>query len=245
MDLSGLFLGACAGLVATTVGASGVLAFKRVHTRFYATLVAFCAGMMGFSALEMINESHALTGHRLALASLLMGMTAFLVLGKLLPHAHFLLTGNELPDAKRKITLLIGTIMLHNIPEGFAIASAFATSSSLGWLVTLSIAFQDVPEGLIVGVSMACLGVSTRRSFLCGVLSGIVEFAAAIGGFLLLRVVAGATPLALGFSGGAMAFVILSELLPDAIQAEGRYAALAALIGGFVAAYGFATLVGF
>jgi ZIP family zinc transporter len=245
MDFTGLLLGACAGLIATTVGASGVLAFKRIYTRFYATIVAFCAGMMGFSALEMINESHALTGHRLALASLLVGMTAFLVLGKLLPHAHVLLTGSELSDAKRKVALLIGTITIHNIPEGFAIASAFATSSSLGWLVTLSIALQDIPEGLIVAVSMACLGVSTRRSFLCGVMSGVVEFSAAIGGFLLLRVVASATPLALGFSGGAMAFVILSELLPDAIQAEGRYAALASLIAGFVTAYGFAALVGF
>ena len=68
MDFMGLFLGACTVLIATTAGAAGVLAFKRIQPRYYATLVAFCAGMMGFSALEMIDESHALSGHRLALA---------------------------------------------------------------------------------------------------------------------------------------------------------------------------------
>lgn len=56
MDFMGLFLGACTVLVATSVGAAGVLALKRIDSRFYATLVAFCAGVMGFSALEMIGR---------------------------------------------------------------------------------------------------------------------------------------------------------------------------------------------
>ena len=245
MNSMQLFLGACTVLMATTLGAAGVLVFKKIDRRFYATLVAFCAGVMGFSALEMINESHALSGHRMALVSLLVGMIAFLILDKLMPHAHLILTGNKMPHVKRKVALLVGTITIHNIPEGFAIASAFATSSSLGWLVTLSIALQDIPEGLVVAAPVACYGVSTKRSFLWGVFSGVVEFIAAIGGFLLLRTISNATPLALGFSGGAMAYVILSELLPDAMRAESRFAALAAFISGIAAAYGFAVLIGF
>jgi ZIP family zinc transporter len=245
MDFIELFLGACTALIATTLGAAAVLAFKRINERFYASVVAFCAGMMGFSALEMINESHALSGHRMALACLLVGMTTFLILGKLLPHAHMVLTGREMSNAKRKVALLVGTITIHNIPEGLAIASAFASSSSLGWLVTLSIALQDIPEGLIVAAPMACYGVATRRSFLWGAFSGVVELVAAIGGFLFLRMVSSATPLALGFSGGAMAYVILSELLPDAMQAESRYEALAAFIVGIAAAYGLAVMIGF
>ena len=181
----------------------------------------------------------------MALASLIVGMIVFLILDKLMPHAHLVLTGNKMPHVKRKVALLVGTITIHNIPEGFAIASAFATSSSLGWLVTLSIALQDIPEGLVVAAPVACYGVSTKRSFLWGVFSGVVEFIAAIGGFLLLRTISNATPLALGFSGGAMAYVILSELLPDAMRAESRFAALAAFISGIAAAYGFAVLIGF
>jgi len=245
MNFTGLFLGACTVLAATTLGAAGVLAVTKINSRFYATLVAFCAGVMGFSALEMIGEAHALVGHRLALASLLSGMIVFLILDKLLPHAHMVMTGNRMPGAKRKVALLVGTITIHNIPEGFAIASAFATSTSLGWLVTLSIALQDIPEGLIVSAPLACYGVTTKRSFMWGAFSGLVEFMAAIGAFLFLRAVSSATPLALGFSSGAMTYMILSELLPDAMQAESRYAALAAFIVGIASAYGFAALIGF
>lgn len=245
MDFMHLFFGACAVLAATSLGAAGVLVFDRIAPAFYATVVSFCAGMMGFSALEMLNEAHTISGHRVALASLLMGMAAFLVLDKLLPHVHMALRGAEMSGAKRKVAMLVGTITIHNIPEGFAVAAAFAGSSSLGWLVTLSIALQDIPEGLIVSAPVACYGVATRRSFFWGVVSGLVEFAAAIGGYLFLRAVSSATPFALGFSGGAMAYVILSELLPDAMQAENRYVALGAFIAGIGAAYGFAAAIGF
>lgn len=245
MDFTGVFWGACTVLVATTLGAAGVLLLGKVDRRVYATLAAFCAGVMGFSALEMIDESHALSGHRMALAGLLAGMIAFLALDKLLPHAHMVLTGREISRSKRKVTLLVGTITIHNIPEGLAIASAFATSSSLGWLVTLSIALQDIPEGLIVSTPVACYGVSSKRSFLWGVFSGLVEFLTALVGFLFLSAVSTAIPLALGFCGGAMLYVILSELLPDAMQMESRYVALGAFIAGIAAAYGFSLLIDF
>lgn len=237
-----LFLGACTVLLATTLGAAGILAFKNKGSTFYATLLAFCAGVMGFSAYEMIVQSHALAGHRLALASLIVGMLVFLALDKIMPHVHMALTGNEMSGPKRKVALLIGTIILHNIPEGFAVASAFASSTSLGWLVTLSIALQDIPEGLIVAAPMACYGVTTRRSFLWGMFSGVVEFVAAIGGFLILRVISQATPLALGFSAGAMTYVVLGELLPDAFRAESRVAALGAFIAGIAVIYGLSLL---
>jgi ZIP family zinc transporter len=245
MDFLGLMLGACVVLVATSLGAAGVFAFKQIGSRLFALIVAFCAGVMAFSSMEMISEAHVLAGDRVAFAGLLAGMAAFLAIDKLLPHAHMALLGIEMPHTKRKAALLVGTITIHNIPEGFAIASAFAGSTSLGWLVTLSMALQDVPEGLIVAAPVACYGVATRRSFAWGVLSGVVEFVAAIGGFLFLRFVSAATPFALGFSGGAMTYVILSELLPDAMQAENRLVALAAFVVGFAAAYGFAALIGF
>jgi len=245
MDFIRLLLGACTVLIATSVGAAGVFAFKRIDNRTFALIVAFCAGVMTFSSLEMIDEAHTLAGHRIALAGLLAGMVAFLAVDKLLPHAHMALLGVEMPHTKRKVALLVGTITIHNIPEGFAVASAFAGSPSLGWLVTMSIALQDIPEGLIVSAPVACYGVATRRSFFWGVYSGVVEFAAAIGGFLFLRFMSKATPLALGFSGGAMAYVVLSELLPDAMQAENRVAALAAFVLGFATVYGFGALIGF
>ncbi|MEI6634186.1 MAG: ZIP family metal transporter [Chlamydiota bacterium] len=240
-----VFLAGCTALAATTLGAAGVFVIRKIPPALYATVVSFCAGMMGFSALEMLNEAHSLGGHRTALAGLIAGMVAFLVMDKLMPHVHMALRGAEIGEAKKKVAMLVGTITIHNIPEGFALAAAFAGSASLGWLVTLSIALQDIPEGLIVSAPAACYGVETRRSFFWGVLSGLVEFASAIAGFLFLRAMSAATPFALGFSGGAMTYVIFSELLPDAMQAENRYVALGAAIAGFAAAYGFGALIGF
>jgi len=231
-------------MLATALGAAGVFAVKRMPPTLLPLILAYSAGMMALSAFEMLNESHALTGHRLALTGMAVGMVVLFLLAKALPHAHLMLLRSELPPAKRKIAILVGTITLHNIPEGFAIASAFADSSSLGWLVAVSIALQDIPEGLIVSMPAACYGATPRRSFLWGVFSGAVEFVAAIASFFCLTAVSAATPFALGFSGGAMFYVVLFELLPDAMQGEGRQKAVAAFIVGVVTAVVLSALVG-
>ena len=78
----GLVLGACTAMIATALGAAGVLAFKRVDSRFPALALALSAGMMVFAVIEMLNASHSMLGHRMALASLLVGMLAFYVMDK-------------------------------------------------------------------------------------------------------------------------------------------------------------------
>ncbi|MDD4872130.1 MAG: ZIP family metal transporter [Kiritimatiellae bacterium] len=245
MDTVGLILGASLAMLATSVGAAGVLAFKKVNDHLYSRIIAFSAGMMAFSAFEMIMESHAAVGHRMAVAGVLIGIITFAVLDKLLPHTHQLLLGSEMPDTKRKAALLVGTITIHNIPEGFAIASAFADSSALGWLVAISIALQDIPEGMIVSAPVACYGATRKRAFLWGAFSGLVEFIGAIVGFLFLKFATTTTPFALGFSGGAMFCVILLELLPDALQTENRHGAVAMFIVGLILAYSLSILIGF
>ena len=149
-----------------------------------------------------------------------------------------------MPGPKRKAALLAGTIILHNIPEGFAIAAAFAASSSLGWLVATSIAMQDIPEGLIVAVPLACYGLSRYRSFLWGVFSGLVELIAALAGFFVLHSVSAAMPYALGFSSGAMLYVVVFELLPDALQSEQRSLVASSFLLGAAIAYALSMLVG-
>lgn len=240
----GLLLGAAVVLAATSLGASGVFVFGRTGTRLYPYAIAFCAGMMAFSALEMADESHALSGHRAALVSFLVGLLAFVVLDRALPHAHMMICGSSMPEARRKVTLLVGTITLHNIPEGLAIASAFATSTGLGWLVTSSIALQDIPEGLIAAAPIACYGVATRRSFAWGAFSGVVEAAAALSGFLVLQALPPISRLSLGFSAGAMTYVIVSELMPDALQSGSKFRALASFVSGMAVGGGFAALLG-
>jgi ZIP family zinc transporter len=244
MNISGVVPGALTVAGATAIGAGGVFVLKRLSGLLHATIVAGCAGMMTFCAVEMMIEAHSLAGHRVAFTSLLVGLAVFALLDRLLPHAHLALVGAELPPVKRKAALLISAMTLHNIPEGFAVAAAFADSVSLGWLVTLCIASQDIPEGLVVAAPIACHGAPAWRCFLWGLFSGLVEAAAAIGGFLFLRAVTAVTPAALGFSAGTMAYVTFFELLPDAFRVERRQRVMLAFVIGCAVAFGMAILAG-
>jgi len=245
MAFSDLLLGASLAFAATTAGAALVLPVKGMDGRLFALLASFSGGVMAFSALEMLTQSHAISGDLTALAGLALGLCAFYVIERLLPHAHAFMGRAPLAKEKKKAALLAGTITLHNIPEGFAIASAFAASPPLGWLVAGTIAIQDFPEGLIVSAPLMAYGIGKRHSFFWGAFSGLVEFLAAMAGFLFLSAVAAATPFALAFSAGAMAFVTFSELLPDSLRACGIARALASFALGVFAAFGLASLMAF
>jgi ZIP family zinc transporter len=227
-----LLLGASLAFFATAAGAALVLPIKDIKGNLFALLASFSGGVMAFSALEMLLQSHALSGDITALAGLALGLCAFFILEKLLPHAHAFVSKAPMEKGKKKAALLAGTITLHNIPEGFAIASAFAASPPLGWLVACTIAIQDFPEGLIVSAPLYAYGMGNRHSFFWGAFSGFVEFLAAVAGFVFLSAVAAATPFALAFSAGAMVFVTFSELMPDAFRAgDRRQVALVFLLG--------------
>jgi len=238
-----LSLGAALAFAATTAGAALVLPAKALKERLYALLIAFSAGIMAYSAWEMFLQSSSLVGAMPALGWWAAGVGMFFLLDHLLPHAHAFVNKvphHTLPHEKRKAALLATTITMHNIPEGFAIASAFAVSSPLGWLVATTIAIQDFPEGLIVSAPLMAYGVGARHSFFWGAFSGFIEFLAAIFGFLFLSAVAAATPLALAFSSGAMAFVTFVELLPDAWRAGDRLRVVLAFAAGAAVAYALA-----
>lgn len=245
MAFTDLALGASLALLATSLGAAGVFGFKRISCAAYSLIISFCAGVMAFSAVEMLAKSQMLLGTHTAVFGFAVGFLSFFVVEKILPHAHMVIRRRKMPDSKKKAALMTGTITIHNIPEGFAIASAFAGSPTLGWLVATSIALQDIPEGLVISAPLVCYGVSTRRSFALGVFSGIVEFAAALLGYILLRVVTEATPFALAFSSGAMSFVVVSELLPDALRSGERSSVVLCLMGGLATAFALASVLGF
>ncbi|MCX8194801.1 MAG: ZIP family metal transporter [Candidatus Micrarchaeota archaeon] len=236
MDFLGLLLGAGLAFAATSLGAAGVIFFKKFGCEKHAAILAFCAGVMAFSAFEMFIQSREQLGLLDSFGALAVGMGLFLVIEKTLPHAHMLLRKRELAQSKKKAALVAGTITLHNVPEGFAIASAFASSSPLGWLVSVSIALQDAPEGMVVAAPLACYGMETKRAFMFGAFSGFVEFAAAIVGFLFLSAIDYLTPLSLAFSAGAMLYVVFFELLSDALTGKQRLWAMAAFVSGIVAA---------
>ncbi|MFH1779577.1 MAG: ZIP family metal transporter [Candidatus Micrarchaeota archaeon] len=244
MELISLVLGAFTAMLATALGAAGVFFFKCLNKRNVSILLSFSAGVMLFSSIEMLLQARN-SSDLTAIMGFLAGVIVLLVFECLIPHVHMLLKKENISSAKKKAVLLVGSISLHNIPEGFAIASAFIYSTPLGWLVAASIALQDIPEGFLVSGPLACYGVKSKRSFIFGVLSGVIEFASAIVGFLFLSFVVTVVPFALAFSAGAMAFVVFVELLPDAMAGEFKKIALFSLVFGLITAFSLASLFGF
>ncbi|MFH1222164.1 MAG: ZIP family metal transporter, partial [Candidatus Micrarchaeota archaeon] len=240
-----LILGAAVACLATSLGSLAILPFKHTNKRINAIMLAFAAGVMAFSAVEMFGQSHKAIGDLPAAAGFLVGVLFLFAVEKTLPHIHFMLSKKELAHPKKKAALIAGSIALHNVPEGFAIAAAFANSTPLGWLVTAAISLQDVPEGLMVSAPLASYGLDKKTAIGFGIFSGIIEFAAAVVGFVLISLALAVAPAALAFSAGAMTYVVFVELLPDAfVRPQERVAAISFIIGVAIA-FGLAVLLGF
>ena len=228
---------------ATSAGAAAVFAFLRVGSRAYAALMSFSAGVMAYSALEMMIGARSSLGGAGLFAFFAAGVALLLVLEKSLPHLHPHFRRDGVTLAGRKPALVAGTVALHNIPEGFAIASAFAGSPALGWTVTSAMALQDISEGLMVSAPMACYGMRLGRCFKFGALSGLIEAVSAIVGYLFLASLSWLTPFGLAFSAGAMAYVVFVELLPDAFIAGQRRVAALSFFAGAACAFGLAAVL--
>lgn len=240
-----VFAGAFVAMLATSVGAALVLLVKRTDCHFYSFMLAFAAGVMFFSAWEMVNESLVGTSLEVVLLGVAVGIAFIAILERFIPHIHMLVRKKEITASKKKAALLVGTITLHNLPEGLAIASAFAASGPLGWLVAGAMALQDIPEGFMISAPLYCYGVKGSRAVGMGVFSGFVEFAAAVVGFFFLSAFAFLIPFGLSFSAGAMLFLVFVELMPDAMANKNERNAVLSFIGGAALAFGLATLLGF
>lgn len=238
-----IILGALLVLFATSAGAAVVLFFGCMDDRRNAAMLAFAAGAMAYSAMEMLSEAHATSGDFEMLAGFAVGIGVLMLSEKFLPHVHQHITREELAHSKKKVILIGGAIAIHNIPEGLAVATAFAASNPLGWFVATTIAIQDVPEGLLIAAPLACYGMSKGKAMLFGILSGVAEAAAALIGFMFLSAFAPIIPGALAFSAGAMAYVVLVELMPDAFAKGMERMGAVAFVAGAALAFGIAALV--
>jgi ZIP family zinc transporter len=227
-----VLLGAFIVFIATSAGALAVVKLKCPGKQWYGAAIAFSAGIMAFSAVEMLSEAHDMAGDWNVLLGVALGAGALLLTEMALPHVHFHLRKKELEKSKKKTLLIVGALAIHNIPEGFAIASAFAGSASLGWFITAVIGMQDIVEGALVAIPLACYGLRNRDSFGYGSLSGLIEALAAIAGYAFLSMTAFLVAPGLAFAAGAMAYVVLAELAPDAFQKGNERVGAAWFIAG-------------
>lgn len=232
IDVIKTILGLLIPFVGTAAGAACVFFMrKELSLNVQRALTGFAAGVMTAAAIwSLIIPSMEQSRHLGKLAFLpafigfWFGILFLLILDKVTPHLHRNADQQEGPKKGfSKNTMMVLAVTLHNIPEGMTIGvvyAGFLTRSpeiTLGGAVALSIgiALQNFPEGAIISMPLHAEGVSRKKSFGYGVLSGVVEpiFGALTAAFAWL--VVPAMPYLLAFAAGAMFYVVVEELIPE------------------------------
>ena len=217
----------------TALGSAMVFFMKKeMNGRLQKVLLAFASGVMIAAsvwsllipAIDMAEQKGGVSWLPPAVG-FLFGMGFLLALDTLTPHLHFTDDKPEgVPAHLKKTTMLVLAVTLHNIPEGMAVGVTFAGALTDNPAMTLAgafalsvgIAIQNFPEGAIISMPLKSQGISKRRAFVYGALSGIVEPVAAFITILLTGLVVPLLPYLLAFAAGAMIYVVVEELIPEA-----------------------------
>lgn len=164
-----------------------------------------------------------------ALVGFLLGILFLFILDKVTPHLHAMAQTPEGPKSRISRTMmLVFAVTLHNIPEGMAVGVVFGGiingSSTLSmadaFALSIGIAIQNFPEGAIISMPLRTEGNARFKSFVYGTLSGAVEPIAGILTILLMGFIVSLLPYFLAFAAGAMIFVVVEELIPEATRNE-------------------------
>lgn len=237
--------------LATAAGAAMVFLFKgTIHNGFRRAFLGFAAGVMVAAsvwsllipAIEMAEEQGR-TGWLPAAGGFVLGALFLLALDSLLPHLH---PGSKdaegIPTRWGRSTLLVLAVTLHNIPEGMAVGLACALAAGGSQTVTvasaltlaLGMGLQNFPEGAAVSLPLRQEGASRARSFWMGAFSGLVEPLGGVVAVLVAGRFVPALPWMLAFAAGAMVYVVVEELIPEAHLGEHSHTGTGGVLLGFL-----------
>ena len=218
----------------TALGAAGVFFARQLNRRILDAMLGFAAGVMIAAsfwsllapAIEM-TEQQGQPGWLPAVIGFLAGGLFLWAIDHLLPHLHLgepLEAAEGLKTTWRRSVLLVTAITLHNFPEGLAVGVAFGAAAAglpaatIAGAIALAvgIGLQNFPEGLAVALPLRREGLSRWKSFLYGQASGTVEPIAGVLGAAAVLLMQPLLPYALSFAAGAMIYVVVEELIPEA-----------------------------
>ena len=244
------FIGIMIPFIGTTLGAAMVYLMRGdIKPSVQKALLGFAAGVMiAASVWSLLIPSMDMSADMNKLAFIpaavgfALGILFLLSLDKIIPHMHLDNEVEGVSSKLKKTTMLILTVTLHNIPEGMAVGVVFAgfmTGNTditfLGALsLSIGIAIQNFPEGAIISMPLKNEGISKTKSFIYGTLSGIVEPIAAFLTILLSSVIVPLLPYLLSFAAGAMIYVVVEELIPEANEGEHSNIATIGFAVGFL-----------
>ena len=234
-------------LTALGVGASTVFGaligflFKKLSHGFSDIILSFAAGvMLAAAVLGLILPSLEYGGRYpllVTVAGLFAGALFLNVIDKIVPHLHKMVGGdNEAHDNARlsKVLLFVAAIAIHNLPEGIAAGVGFGSGDNgRALLIAGGIALQNIPEGMVIIGPMLSAGVSAKKTFVCALLTGVVEVVGTFIGYGTVSIASVILPFALSFAGGTMLYVISDEMIPETHAHGSQRGATYALLLGF------------
>ena len=217
----------------TALGAAMVFFMKnKINKKVEKILLGFASGVMIAASVWSLlipsidmAEGQGVIAWIPAAVGFLFGIVFLLVLDSIIPHLHLNSDKPEGVESKlKKTTMLVLAVTLHNIPEGMAVGVTFAgalignagITIAGAFALAIGIAIQNFPEGAIISMPLRAEGTSKPKSFLYGMLSGIVEPIGAVITILLTSLVVPILPYLLSFAAGAMIYVVIEELIPEA-----------------------------
>ena len=246
-----LAVGLLLPFLGTTLGAACVFFMKgQMKPLVQKMLLGFASGVMVAAsvwsllipAMDM-SEEMGKYAFIPAAAGFLLGILFLLGMDRAVPHLHMGAECAEGPKCSlKKTTMLVLAVTLHNIPEGMAVGVVFAGMLSQNTEITVAgafalsvgIAIQNFPEGAIISMPLKSEGTGKGKAFLYGMLSGAVEPVAAVITILLAGFITPGLPYLLSFAAGAMLYVVVEELIPEASEGEHSNIGTIGFAAGFV-----------
>lgn len=249
MDYVTVAQGLLIPFLGTVLGASLVFFLRReIPLRLSKVLVGFAAGVMISAsfwgllqpALEEASDMGTFAFVPAAVG-FLAGMGFLLLLDVVTPHMHFDMQDEGPKTGLKHTTKLVLAVTIHNIPEGMAVGVVLAdwligggVSQAGALALAIGIAIQNFPEGAIVSTPLLAEGMPKGRTFLCGVLTGVVEPIAGLITVLAASAVVPIMPYLLAFAAGAMVYVVVEELIPEMSEGLHSNTGTIAFAVGFV-----------
>ena len=231
-----IVIGILIPFIGTSLGAAMVFFLKNeISDKLKRILTGFAAGVMVaasfWSLLQPALESSESMGRFAfipAAIGFMVGIGFLLLLDVITPHMHMNSEGEGPKSSLKRTTKLILAVTLHNIPEGMAVGVVYANlvagsslvSAAGALALAIGIAIQNFPEGAIVSMPLLDTGISRKKAFTYGMLSGIVEPVGGLVTILLTSLVNPILPYILSFAAGAMIYVVVEELIPEAQAGE-------------------------
>ena len=226
---------------ATIIGSVIGFIFKNISHKCNDIILSFAAGvMLSAAVLGLVLPSLEHGGDYgiiITIAGIFIGAFCLNLIDKLVPHLHKLV-GSDIEahnnSALSKVLLFVTAIAIHNLPEGIAAGVGFGSgNTNQALMIAGGIALQNIPEGMVIIGPLLASGVSAKRTFVCALITGLVEVIGTLIGYFAVSIASAILPFALAFAGGTMLYVVSDEMIPETHAHGCERGATYALLVGF------------